>query len=426
MTDTVLLSLQGAIKQALVHGIPVRKARWEHQMAALQRVEQRRKSLLPNVRLSAQADYVPALPTTFLPAPLFSGQEGTYAAVTLGQPWQVLAAVHIEQPLIDAAAQRLASAAAPATALQDLLVEQAEEEVILQTATVFYQALQVQASLRALEVNLAQLEALQRMAQLRVDNDQAVRTDVQRLQVAIASLQARRSELESAREALHQNLQFLCGLSAETLLVLVDTGDLVHPELSVLPAKQTTMYRLLENRLSILRHQERSNRAAGWPKLSCYAQAGILSQRADFRFTASDGRWYPLAIVGLRLDWALLEGFRRRPSVERLLLEIQRGEEECNDFTRMRAMELRQAKMQWDNALRTLRAREQALSLARDVAGQLQLAYQNGVAPLSELLSAQSALAEAETQYEQQLFTYRLAQVKWLKAAGLLRSLIEN
>lgn len=423
--DTLVLPLREAASRALTHSVQTRKARWERQATDLRLADQRRNALTPKVDALLNADYVPALPTTFLPATLFGGQEGAYVPATLGQPWQVFASVRVEQPLFDEAARRLAPAAALTAALQDMLVEQSEEEVLFQTANLFYQALQMRALLRALDASVNQLEVLERMARLRVENDQAVRSDVQRVQVALAALQARRHELEGAIEALQQGIQFLCGIPLDQPIALAQPDTALQQLALPSAVEQTATYRLLEGRLSLLRLQERSLRAKIWPRLGLYAQAGILSQRPDVRFTAADGRWYPLGIVGLRMEWPLLEGYRQRHGLERLRLEVRRGEEERDDYTRARDLELRQARMQWENAQRTLRARTQALALAREVVAQLQLAYRNGIAPLSEVLSAQTALAEAETQYEQQVFICRLAEVKWLKAAGLLRTLLD-
>lgn len=426
--DTPSLALHEVLERALVHSAQVRKARWEREATALRISEQRRSGWLPQAQLSASADYVPALPTTFLPATLFGGAEGAYTAATLGQPWQVFASVRVEQPLFDESARRLTTAATWVTALQDLLVQQSEEEVIFQTTNLFYQVLQTKALLKALDAHQRQLETLERTVRVQVSGGSAVPTDVQRVQVALAGLQARRQELESGIEALLQGIQFVCGIPFSQPIALVETRrDTVQwMAMPAVAADQTTTYRLLDGRLSLLRTQERSARAQGWPKLGLYAQAGILSQRTDARFAASEGRWYPLGLIGLRLDWPLLNGYRHRQQVSALRLEARKSEEEREYFTQLRQLEQLQARSQWENARRTLYVREQGVELARKLVGQTQLIFQENKASLSDLLAAQTALAEAETQYEQQVFTCRLAEVKWLKAAGQLRTLLDK
>ncbi|HNG90183.1 MAG TPA: TolC family protein, partial [Saprospiraceae bacterium] len=63
------------------------------------------------------------------------------------------------------------------------------------------------------------------------------------------------------------------------------------------------------------------------------------------------------------------------------------------------------------------------VTLAREVADKLTLQYKEGTVPLTDLLSAQTALSEAETNYWQQVYGYKLAVLKLLKAAGRLADL---
>ncbi len=432
VADTQTLTLRQVLEQALVHSTHLRRARWEQQAAALRLKDQQQSGRLPKVQFTTAVDYVPALPTTFLPATLFGGAEGAFTAATLGQPWQVFASMRVEQPLIDESARRLAPAATLSQALQDLLVQQAEEEVIFQVAQLFYQSLQAGALLRAIDAHIRQLKVLERTVRLQQRNDMALSADVQRVQVALMNLQARRQELVGSLEALHQSIRFVCGIPFERPILLTDDrppvgSDTIASSLFLTaPLEQATTYRLLEGQGALLRLQERSTRAKQLPTLGLYAQAGVLSQRSDALFTASDGRWYPLSSVGLRLEWPLLEGPRLRYRLDLLRLESERNAQERDDWTRAQRLEQKQAQTQWENALRTLHAREQSVALARDWVRRIGISYQQEMTSLGEVLAAQTALAEAETQYEQQVFTCRLAEVKWLKAAGRLRTLLEG
>ena len=60
------------------------------------------------------------------------------------------------------------------------------------------------------------------------------------------------------------------------------------------------------------------------------------------------------------------------------------------------------------------------MALAHEITDKLVLQYKEGVASLTDLLNAQTALSEAETNYWQQVFSYKLAVLKLLKAAGQL------
>lgn len=80
------------------------------------------------------------------------------------------------------------------------------------TATVFYQTLQTEQLLRAMDANLEKLDALQRTAELQLANGYAIPTDVERIKVARTNLQTQRQNLLTAIASLRQALQYLCGV----------------------------------------------------------------------------------------------------------------------------------------------------------------------------------------------------------------------
>jgi len=67
-----------------------------------------------------------------------------------------------------------------------------------------------------------------------------------------------------------------------------------------------------------------------------------------------------------------------------------------------------------------LKGQSENVALAREITEKLVLQYKEGVVPLTDLLNAQTALSEAETLYWQQVFAYKLAVLKILKASGNL------
>ena len=70
-----------------------------------------------------------------------------------------------------------------------------------------------------------------------------------------------------------------------------------------------------------------------------------------------------------------------------------------------------------------LHTKEKNEALESENTDKLPLLYKESVSPLRDLLSAQTALAEAETSYWTQVFQYKLAALKLLKAVGGLGSL---
>jgi outer membrane protein TolC len=106
-----------------------------------------------------------------------------------------------------------------------------------------------------------------------------------------------------------------------------------------------------------------------------------------------------------------------------LKLEAQKLGEDRRLLLGAKALEFRQAREELQNALRLLQYQSDNVALAREITDKLLLQYKEGVVSLTDLLNAQTAMSEAETNYWQQVFGYRLAVLKLLKASGKLGEL---
>ena len=136
--------------------------------------------------------------------------------------------------------------------------------------------------------------------------------------------------------------------------------------------------------------------------------------------------WYGSAGAGVRLKIPIFDGFRVRNKALVYKLEEQKLEEDHRQLNGAKTLEFRQAREQLGTSLRTLRSQSDNVALAREITDKLVLQYKEGVASLTDLLNAQTALSEAETNYWQQVFSYKLAVLKLLKAAGQLELLLER
>lgn len=425
-----LVTLGETLQLALANSAQLRKTRFDREGLEL-RFREGRAAFMPQINAGVNFDYFPVLPTQFLPADLFGGPDGAYVPATFGQPWQLGGSVNVQQPIYNAAARRMAPAANTSRALYDLLSTRAEEEVLYNTATVFYQALQTGQLLRSVNANMDKLDALQRMAELQLANGYAIPTDVKRIRVARTNLEAQRHNLLDGIRALNLTLRFLCGIPYDEDFGPVEemenpASDSSRWQSLTLELESTTEYRLLQHQLELNNIQTRSLRGEAVPRLSAYALGAFQAQRTDANFFDPDKRWYGLAAVGFKLDVPIFDGFRRRHKAGQMAIEGLKIEEDRRQLEAAKKLEFYQARDQFQGAIRMLRMQVDNVALAREITNKLTLQYTEGVAPLTDLLNAQTALAEAETNYWQQVFSYKLAVLKLLKSAGLLKSMIAD
>jgi outer membrane protein TolC len=421
------VTLGESLNLALANGTQLKKAKLDRS-GLEQRLREGRSAAYPQINASVNLDYYPVLPTQLLPGQLFGQPDNTYIPAKFGQPWQLGGMINVQQPIYNESLRRSIPAVNVTRSLYGLLTNRAEEEIRFNTAQVFYQTLQTQQLLRAVNANVDKLEALQRMAELQLANGYAIPTDVKRIRVARTNLETQRQNLVTGISSLRQTLQFLCGVPFEEPFEPFEemnnpVSDSARWQALHLETEATTEFRLLLRNIELNKIQQHSLMAEGIPSLGGYATAAYQTQRADPNVFNPNGRWYGLAVVGLKLSVPIFDGFRRQRKAGILKIDNEKLEEDRKQLSAAKNLEYRQARDQLNNAIRAVRTQTDNVTLAREITDKLMLLYKEGVAPLTDLLNAQTALSEAETNYWQQVFGYKLAVLKLLKAAGRLEEL---
>jgi outer membrane protein len=422
-----LLTLQEGIAMSLSNSAQLKKAKLERQ-GLEQRLREARSGAYPQINASLGYDFYPALPTQNLPGELFGLGEDTYQAVQFGQPWQMGVSLEARQNLYSESLRRGIPAMNVSRSIYDLLTERTEEEVIFQTAQVFYQTLQTTQLLSAVHANADKLEALERIADLQYKNGYAVPTDVKRIKVARTNLETQRKNLHTTINALQNTLRFLCGVPFDEALELSE--DKNHPAadsakyLQLLAAPEnTTEHRLIINQLELNRIQTNSLKGEAYPTFYAYASGQYFTQRGNPNLFSTNGRWFTMGVVGFRMQVPVFDGFRRHRKTGLLKLEAEKLETDRRQLIQAKELEFIQARDQLQTALQNLRTQSENVALAREISDKMLLQYKEGVASLTDLLNAQTAHSEAETNYWQQTYTYKLAVLKLLKAVGSLDDL---
>jgi outer membrane protein len=421
-------TLPEVLKLALDNSAAVKKARLDRQALEQKIRGEARSAMLPQVTSSLSLDAYPLLPTQWMPGEVLGQSSGSYVPVQFGQPWQLTGTVNVEQTLYNLAARRSIPAAKATRELYDLLAQRSEEETIFNTATLFYQTLQTSQLLRAFDANVEKIATLQRIAELQLQNGYLTPIDVKRLRVARTNLETQRQNLVTGINTLRQTLQFLCGVPLEEPFEL--TEPLVNPLVDsaqwqnfVFQPESNTENRLLLRQFDLNRIQTYSTKASNLPRILAYGTGFLQTQRADANFFNTTGRWFGMAAFGVRAQMPIFDGFRRRYKVGLLELEGQKIDADRQQLRQAKTLEFTQARDQLLNTIQQLRTQEENVSLAREIIEKLTLQYKQGIAPLTDLLNAQTALSEAETNYWQQAFGYKLAFLKLLKTTGRLETL---
>jgi outer membrane protein TolC len=178
------------------------------------------------------------------------------------------------------------------------------------------------------------------------------------------------------------------------------------------------------------------NRTAGaYPRLSFTAAYGFIGSAPAvkdlFAFRGPDSRnannfpnqnWFGFGNVGLALNVPVFDGFRRKYQVQQARIQQQVLERGLETLRQSIDLQDAQSRTTLINALDVLDNQKANLDLAADVARVTRIKFNAGVGSNIEVITAETSLREAQTNYYAALYDVLVAKVDRDKATGELYS----
>ncbi|RFP66306.1 TolC family protein [Hymenobacter lapidiphilus] len=176
-----------------------------------------------------------------------------------------------------------------------------------------------------------------------------------------------------------------------------------------------------------------NRRAGAYPRLlatAAYGFSGSGQTAGDlFAFRGPDSRtgngfsnqnWFGFGNVGLSLQIPVFDGFRRKYLVQQSRIQQQTIERGFETLRQSIDLQDAQSRTTLINALDVLENQKANLSLAEEVSRVSRIKFQEGVGANLEVISAETGLREAQTNYYAALYDVLVAKVDRDKATGEL------
>ncbi|GAB3240354.1 TolC family protein [Hymenobacter seoulensis] len=178
-----------------------------------------------------------------------------------------------------------------------------------------------------------------------------------------------------------------------------------------------------------------NRRAGAYPRLlatAAYGFTGSANTRGDlFAFRGPDSRaangfpnqnWFGFGNVGLSLQIPVFDGFRRKYQVQQARIQQQTIEKGFETLRQSIDLQDAQSRTTLINALDVLDNQKANLELADEVARVSRIKFKEGVGSNLEVVTAETSLREAQTNYYAALYDVLVAKVDRDKATGELYS----
>lgn len=422
------LSLKEALNYALENKAEAKKAQLELTKSDYL-IQEKRAEIMPTIALDGSLINNPILQETALPGEIL-GEPGTVIMAPLGQKWNADGGVNLTQKLFDQSVFIGLKAAKSTREFYQINQKLTEETLIEKVASQYYSTLILQANLAAVDTTYQNTVKIQHIINNQFENGLAKEIDVKRIQVKVANLEAQRQELQSSIQISKNTLKLLTGLPMETLITLTAEPVPLLPlsEKETFDVSSLNAYQSLVKERALRNYALQESKAANYPTLSLSAQYHYQGLGDTFPIGKGEARqvyWTDYSSIALNLHIPVFSGFRTRAKVRQAQLDVEAIQLDIADKKLSLRADFENAKNQIRNSEITIENQQQNVVLAKEVVEDIQNNYTNGLAPLTDVLDAETSLIEAQNNYNKAVLDYRLAQLEYLKSKGELQTLLK-
>ena len=314
---------------------------------------------------------------------------------------------------------------------------QTREQITQQVTKAYYAVLINKERSNLFESNIARVDTLLRNTKALNANGFAESIDVDRIQVALNNLMAERDKflnfntlgLELLKFQMNYPMNEPLDVSGTINDIQVNANSEVYTDLDY---KARPDYQVLEANKRLQELNIKNKYAESLPSITARANLGFSTQSAtlggifktetDISNSGNFGpdKWYGYSLIGVSLNIPLFTGLQRSYQIQQEKLTLKKIN---NGFTSLKSsidLEIKQASMNYDNAMKSLNAQEQNMDLAQKIARITKIKYEQGVGSNLEVVTAEDDLRQAQTNYYSSLFDVMIAKVDLDKAYGKL------
>lgn len=418
-------SLPECIRYAFEYRESLKKQDMEIRIAGAE-VKERISVGLPQIRANAGLTHNYLIQKTIIPdGSLFGGEPGPLA-VEFQPAYSGSASITLEQLLFDAS---YFIGLRGAEMYRDLIkkqLNQAKVDVAESVSKAYYGVLINDERLKLLDQNLARLDTILKETKALYQNGFVELIDVKRIEVSYNNLKVEKTKTLVLQDFSKRLLKYQMGMPLGDSLALTDKlTDLENSLLPVLEVQSdhTTRieYDILEYQKELSKINFKYNRSVYYPKLEGFVtyggNTGTQTLGDFFRFSQ---RWFSFGAIGLNLSIPILDGLKRSNTLQKYRLNVYKAEEDLKIYKRSYQISVEQYRLALQNALVDMQTQKQNMELAAEVSRLAKIKYAGGIGSNLEIVNAETAFKEAESNYFSAVYDAAISKVDLEKALGVL------
>ena len=305
--------------------------------------------------------------------------------------------------------------------------EVTQEQIKANIHKIYYQLVVGNKQIGTIDANITRSEKLLHDTREIYKNGFAERLDVSKVEVGLTNLKTERLRLVNQWLNGLLGLKILLGMPAKDELILTDTLSLDSEAKVTAEVLEGTYaynnrkeYQQVELAKKLGEYNIKRYKYTYFPVLSAFGSYSYNAQRNNFDFFDFKQKWYPTALVGVRLNVPIFEGFAKDARVAKAKLELAQTVNNMENLKLSIDQEVEGARINMRSAVASLDFQRKNMQLAEEVYDQAKKKYEQGLGSTLEITNAESDLKAAQNNYYSALYDAIIAIVDFRKATGTL------
>ena len=414
-----MLTLSQCLQMAVDNNLSLQKSRNEIAKGKYS-ISENQAKLLPQINAVAQLNdnFTPPVSVTD------GSAYGKPYNVTKTLQYNASAGLQLQMPLYNQMVYTAIDIAKIADQLNKLSYEKAREDLIMQTAKMYYMAQNTSEQIRLVNDNIKRLEELRDITQAFYDNQMSLEVDLKRVNLNIENLTVQRDNAVAMLEQQYTMLKYVIDYPADKNIKVTD----VNPnQIEIVKADglNVNLYelQLLQQKKKLTQKQIKLAKDGYLPSVSLTGSlmySAFTDKMEHWIHSGDSNHWYGSNGLGVQLRVPVFDGFEKRSKIRKAKVEAESARIGYEDALKGMQANYVNAVSEVNNSQRNYKKQLDNYVLAQDVYNVTADQYKEGVTSMTAVLQDEMRMSEAMNNYLNAYYRYKVANLSLLKLTGQL------
>lgn len=414
-----MLTLSQCLQMAVDNNLSLQKSRNEIAKGKYS-ISENQAKLLPQINAVAQLNdnFTPPVSVTD------GSAYGKPYNVTKTLQYNASAGLQLQMPLYNQMVYTAIDIAKIADQLNKLSYEKAREDLIMQTAKMYYMAQNTSEQIRLVNDNIKRLEELRDITQAFYDNQMSLEVDLKRVNLNIENLIVQRDNAAAMLEQQYTMLKYVIDYPADKNIKVTD----VNPnQIEIVKADglNVNLYelQLLQQKKELTQKQIKLAKDGYLPSVSLTGSlmySAFTDKIEHWIHSGDSNHWYGSNGLGVQLRVPVFDGFEKRSKIRKAKVEAESARIGYEDALKGMQANYVNAVSEVNNSQRNYKKQLDNYVLAQDVYNVTADQYKEGVTSMTAVLQDEMRMSEAMNNYLNAYYRYKVANLSLLKLTGQL------